>query len=63
MTSSSDVTGEEEAAAVSTLLTETVHVMVQEIKRKDAQVNQSHDVWSETYLRDSSSAATSSLSG
>lgn len=63
MTTSSDVIGEEEAASMSTLLTEIARVMFQEIKRKDAQASRSHAVSSETYLRDSSSAATSSLSG
>lgn len=63
MTASSDVIGEEEAAAASTLLTEITRVMFHEIKRKDAQVNRNRAGSSETYLRDSSSAATSSLSG
>lgn len=63
MTTSSHVTGEGEAAAMSTLLTKIARVMFQEIKRKDVEVEQSNAAVSETYLRDSSSAATSSLSG
>lgn len=63
MTASSDVTGEGEAAAMSTLPTKIARVMFQEIKRKDVEVERSDAAASETYLRDSSSAATSSLSG
>lgn len=48
MTTSSDVTGEEGAAAMSTLLTKIARVMFQEIKRKAVEGKQSNAAASET---------------